>query len=179
MNVVFTVCSNSYLAKAKTLGDSLARHCPDYTFVIGLVDRLDSDIDYQFLKDYAILLVEEIELPERAAMISRYNLVEFATAVKPFYFKAIRERYPHVEGVIYLDPDICVYHDFSELEALLKKHTILLTPHLLEAQQESIDHHLPSGQLLFEETNILKTGIFNLGFLAVNTSQEAQQFLDW
>ncbi|MBF2098785.1 MAG: glycosyl transferase [Gloeomargaritaceae cyanobacterium C42_A2020_066] len=179
MNVVFTLCSNSYLAKAKTLGDSLAHYCPDYTFIIGLVDRLDSGIDYQFFKNFVILSVEEIELPERGDMISRYNLVEFVTAVKPFYFKAIQDRYPHVENMIYLDPDTCVYHDFSEIEDLLKQHAILLTPHLLKAQQESIDHQLPAGRLLFEETNILKTGIFNLGFLALNSSQEAQKFLEW
>ena len=41
---VFTLCAANYLAHAKTLGESLAQHNPDYHFVIGLVDRLPPHI---------------------------------------------------------------------------------------------------------------------------------------
>ena len=45
MITVFTVCSANYLAQAKTLGQSLHQHNPDYHFVIGLVDRISPELD--------------------------------------------------------------------------------------------------------------------------------------
>ena len=40
MKIIFTICSNNYLAQAKALGDSVLQTNPDYTFFIGLVDEL-------------------------------------------------------------------------------------------------------------------------------------------
>jgi hypothetical protein len=46
--IIFTLCSNNYLAQAKTLGDSVKKFNPDVLFVIGLVDKLHPEIDYSF-----------------------------------------------------------------------------------------------------------------------------------
>ena len=44
--IIFTLCSNNYLANAKTLGDSILNHRPNTMFVIGLVDERNCEIDY-------------------------------------------------------------------------------------------------------------------------------------
>ena len=62
MLTVFTICSNNYLAQAKTLGDSLMQHNPHYRFVIFLVDRLSEGVDYSFFAPYELIPVEQIEI---------------------------------------------------------------------------------------------------------------------
>ena len=57
---VFTLCSTNYLAHAKTLGDSLRQHNPDYHFVIGLVDRVPADIPPSFWQPYELIPVEDV-----------------------------------------------------------------------------------------------------------------------
>ena len=44
--IAFTICSNNYLAQAKTLGDSFLEFHPDWKFIIGLCDEFDSSFDY-------------------------------------------------------------------------------------------------------------------------------------
>ena len=58
--IAFTLCSNNYLAQAKTLGDSFVRHNPAGHFVIGLVDRRREDVDYAALGPFEILPVEDL-----------------------------------------------------------------------------------------------------------------------
>ncbi len=51
--IALTICSINYLAQAKSLGDSLLKHNPEYTYLIGLVDRLDvSEIPSDRLPSY-------------------------------------------------------------------------------------------------------------------------------
>ncbi len=168
--IVFTLCSNNYLAQAKSLGDSLAQTNPDYRFIIGLVDKISPEIDYTFFQPYDIWEVAQVPLHDRQQMLSDYNIVEFNTAVKPFYFQEIFRRYPEVSHVIYLDPDIFVYQRFTEIENLLESYDFLLTPHLLYPQKE---------RMLRFETLVLNVGIYNLGFLAIKNTEIAGQFLDW
>lgn len=167
---LFTLCSNNYLAQAKTLGDSIANYNPDYNFIIGLVDRLHQDIDYSFFEPYEILPYNEIGFNHVFdQMIENYNIVEFNTAVKPFYFRYFFESSDESDIVYYIDPDIEVFSGFKELERLLQEHNFLLTPHILYPLAKK-------GQ--FEQL-ILNVGIFNLGFLAVKKKQETFDFLNW
>ncbi len=87
MRIAFTLCSNNYLAQAKTLGDSLIEHNPDYEFVIGLVDRKRDDVDYDFFRPHGIIEIEEIGIPKFAELGKRYGIIELNTAVKPFLFQ--------------------------------------------------------------------------------------------
>ena len=73
MTTVFTLCSANYLAHAKTLGDSLMEHNPDYHFVIGLVDRLPKELEPAYWHPYELISVEELGVPtfeEMARVVS-------------------------------------------------------------------------------------------------------------
>ena len=170
MLTVFTICSNNYLAQAKTLGDSLQQHNPHYRFVIFLVDRLAEGVDYQFFAPYELIPVEQIGIDGFDEMVSKYNITELNTAVKPFCFEFLFARDGSVEAIIYLDPDILAYEPFTELDALLQENNIILTPHWFTP---IYDDCVPSEQ------GGHNAGLYNLGFIGVKRSEESQKFLEW
>ena len=54
MAVIFTICSNNYLAQAAILGASLRRHHPGDRFILFLCDQPMAEIDYATLADEMI-----------------------------------------------------------------------------------------------------------------------------
>lgn len=170
MTVVFTICSNNYLAQAKALGDSLLKHNPSYRFTICLVDRLSSAVDYGFFKPYEIITIEEIGIEGFDEMAERYDITELNTSVKPFIFDFLFKRSEAVEAVIYIDPDIMVYDAFTDIDDALKKSNFVLTPHFFTPILD---------EYRLNEQDILNAGIYNLGFIAVKRSGELQKFLNW
>jgi len=171
MKVVFTLCSNNYLAQAKTLGDSVVEHNPGYQFVIGLVDRKRDDIDYDFLRPHRIIEVGEVGIPNFSELCKRYGIIELNTAVKPFVFQYLFENYDDLQGAIYLDPDIMVFNSLDAIYGELEEHSLVLTPHALTPVP--LDGQRP------QENVFLAYGIYNLGFIAVANVPEGRRFLAW
>lgn len=172
MKIAFTICSNNYLAQAKTLGDSLFEKNPDYKFVIGLCDELSTDIDYSFFEGVEIIPVSQIEIYCFDEIIKKYNIIELNTSIKASLFKYLISKHEGLETIIYFDPDIRVFNKLDLLEKYLEKDDILITPHILNPI--SVDDFSPSENLF------LNYGIYNLGFLALNaTSQDARNLLNW
>ena len=172
MKIAFTICSNNYLAQAKTLGDSILNFNPEYSFIIGLVDRKDSKVDYNFFRPHKIISVEELLIPDFDKIWKKYNIIELNTSVKATYFKHIAETHPEATILFYFDPDIQVFNSFNLLENELASNDILLTPHILSPMD--LDEFSPSENLF------LNYGLYNLGFLGLNIrSQRAKQMLCW
>jgi hypothetical protein len=167
--VVFTLCSNNYLAHAKTLGDSIIVKNPDVIFIIGLVDKKSPAIDYSLFSAFEIIEYDEIQCVDFPRMLSSYTIVEFNTAVKPFYIELLWERYGKECFIYYIDPDIVFYSPIEELNAYLNSNDIIITPHLTKAL-------IPLNSV---ETNLLKTGIFNLGFIGLKYSDNTFEFIKW
>jgi hypothetical protein len=168
---VFTLCSTNYLAHAKTLGDSLATHNPDYHFVIGLVDRLPQRVRPEFRQPYELIPVEDLGIDDFAEMVARYDVVELNTAVKPFYIDHLYQRDPTVDAVIYLDPDILIYSSLSALDETLRTHSIVVTPHSCTYDD--------SETSIYYEQGMLSTGVYNLGFLATSRSENTNALVRW
>lgn len=167
--IAFTICSNNYLAHAKTLGDSYLTHHPDHTFVIGLVDTFNESFDYSPFNPFEIIPVAELNIPEFAELNSKYTIVELNTAVKPTYFHYIFKKYKP-ENVIYIDPDILVVSPFVEVQELLQNKNIIITPHTctpIDDEFAPTDHQT------------LRGGIFNLGFIALSDYPKVKDFLNW
>lgn len=167
--VVFTLCSNNYLAHAKTLGDSIIEKNPNVIFIIGLVDKKNPEIDYNLFSAFDIIEYDEIKCVDFPNMLSSYTIVEFNTAVKPFYIEMLWERYGKECFIYYIDPDIVFYSPIEELNTYLNTNDIIITPHLIKAQ-------IPINSV---ETNLLKTGIFNLGFIGLKFSENTVEFIKW
>lgn len=172
MKIAFTICSNNYLAQAKTLGDSLFEKNPDYKFIIGLCDKLSEDIDYSFFENIEIIPVSQLDIYCFDNIIKKYNIIELNTSIKPSFFKYLIRRYDNPEMIMYFDPDIQIFDKLNLLEKYLEEYDVLITPHILHPI--SVDDFSPSENLF------LNYGIYNLGFLALNPNGEnAIKLLDW
>lgn len=167
--IYFTLCSNNYLAQAKVLGGSILRFYPDSRFLIGLVDYRDKSIDYSLFERIEILVFDELGFGEFDDMLSRYNVIEFNTAVKPFYIDFLWRRYGQENSIIYLDPDILIYRPLDHVFKALEKHSVVLTPMFCEAPQNTS----------LDELVALRHGMFNLGFIALKYSEDSQKLINW
>ena len=110
----------------------------------------------------------DIELSELHRMAALYSLMEFATAVKPWLLQSLLRR-GNTQSVLYLDPDIQVFHPLDELTQLAEEHGIVLTPHVTAP--------MPRDLKMTNESSILQAGIYNLGFVGV--SHDAAPFLEF
>lgn len=163
----FTICSRNYLAYALTLQQSLKRHAPGSPFFIYLAD---APLDPSEAPDANIIPASEIGLPDLLDMAFRYTVMEFNTAIKADCFLDLLTR-RGFEAAIYLDPDIQVFAPLSDVHAALGSGaSAVLTPHLLEP--------LPAGAYP-GEAEILKSGVFNLGFAAFASTPESLAFIRW
>ena len=170
MKIALTICSKNYLAQAKIFGQSLLKTNPDYTIVIGLVDKLNTENEFADTIPFEIIEVEKIGIESFDSLYSKYNLTELNTAVKPFFIKYLFKSKNEISTVIYFDPDIYVYNKFEELENRLHENDIVITPHITKP---ITDYYVPN------EKDFLNTGIYNLGFIAVKRTENALTFLDW
>jgi hypothetical protein len=166
-----TILARNYLAKALALGESLRAHHPGSELVILLIDhRSDDELPSVDAGAGAMLVsTAALGLPERTVLelAASYDLVEFATSIKPALFKRLLKS---SDQVVYLDPDTYVTSPMAELTPALQASEggIVLTPHFLEP--------VPPG-LVFTEGHLLNVGVYNLGFCAVD--RRSIEFLDW
>lgn len=164
--IIFTsICAN-YVHKARTLAKSVKENIPDATFVVCLIEReVLPQVEYPYFDK--IILAKDAWEGNFNRFIFKHAIVEASTAVKGQFFRYLYNAFPEEQKFVYLDPDIYVYSDFTELKSLLDTRPIVLCPHLLEPG--NIDMELSSTA----------HGVYNLGFLGVNRSEEAQKFINW
>jgi hypothetical protein len=167
-NIVFTLCAYNYIAQAIVLGNSFRFYNPDIRFVIGLVDRCESEL---YVIDHEILPVSDVVDSEIFSTINKnYDIVELSTAVKPHYFDYFLNKECY-NSVIYLDPDICVYSSLNKIFNLNNDYSIIVTPHYLVPPSEN--NHFAN------EISLLSGGVYNLGFACISDSSNCKNFLDW
>lgn len=167
MTAAFTICANNYLAHAKTLALSFKAQHPDTPFIIAILDAPHASITYTDLGADTILWIPEL-LPDLVnGLTDTYGIAELCTVVKPELFKHLYQQY---DCLLYIDPDIKVFSPFTEVFAALKTHDVVLTPHICSPTGE-VGHPL--------DKDLMRTGIYNLGFLAMNKTQETLDFVTW
>lgn len=169
--LVYTSITKSYLPKARVLAKSIKHFHPDWTVVVLYSDTLPIGFDLAIEPFDEILTIEQLDIPNWKAWAFGHQLVELCTAVKGPAAECLALR-PTVDKIMYLDPDIKVFHSLSSLDALLDEHDILLTPHLLDAE-----HRVSAIQDY--ELCALKHGVYNLGFFAAKTSGQGMAFIRW
>jgi hypothetical protein len=160
------ICSN-YIAYARTQYDSLRKYCQQLDYFVFVVD---ADIKHPFEDDeFQVIVPEQIfKVNEFKKYAFLYNALELSTNVKPRLLKHLLQS--GYSQVLYLDPDICFYSDVSNVFDHFSEGSILLTPHAL---------HPYDGDFRPNDQDFLIGGVFNLGFIGVNDSRTAEQFLDW
>jgi hypothetical protein len=162
-----TILARNYLPYALALAESLRRHGDEVPLAIFLIDATD-ETELPDLPGVRWMHPGMLELPERRIhqLAMSYDLVEFATAVKPLVLRTLLGEH---EQVAYLDPDTYAVSPMEELgPALEASEGILLTPHYLEPTP-------PESQ--FSDGHLLHVGTYNLGFCGVD--RRSEDFLSW
>ena len=166
---VCTIIAKNYLAFARTLAQSFLSLHPDYRCYVLIVDDFQGYVSQEG-ECFEIVRLSDLKIPNLRELCFRYDVRELCTAAKA----NLLEYLIHAHGVtklLYLDPDILVTGSLDGIYEKLDAYDIILTPHL--------DADYPDDDLLPNDGHILRAGQFNLGFIGVNSSANAQEFLNW
>ena len=165
--VIFTIVSANYIAYAATLMQSVRTHHPQADRFVMLADTPQSFGTLDLAA--TVIGCDDLDIPLIENMKLWYSVIEFNTAIKPYAFCYLLERrgYDHV---VYLDPDILLFAPLVPVFAGLADHSLILTPHMMQPLQDGRE---PS------DLSIMKSGVYNLGFLAVARSDEILGFMGW
>ncbi|MBS1573204.1 MAG: hypothetical protein JST62_12480 [Bacteroidetes bacterium] len=170
--IALTICSNNFLAQAKTMLDSLEVQHPEIKKYIFLVDIKDATIDYSFLHPAELVVVNEEIVHDFNSLVKQLSVIELNSAIRPFVFQYLIDKNIDAQRFYYIDPDVYIYSRLDLLDKLLESEDLIITPHFLSPI--SIDGNTPSENLA------LNYGTFNLGFLALNPKSDSiKQFLFW
>ena len=168
---VFTSAAGNYLPKVQVLFDSIAEHQPDWQRHLLLVEDWTDAECAALALDADICQPRDLAIPDWRPWAFCHSMVELCTAVKPFMLRQLLAR-DDCDGVVYLDPDICLFSPLVDVTAALDEHAILLTPH--QAQPET-----SLAGVMANELTSLRYGTYNLGFIAVAANTMGHAFAEW
>jgi glycosyltransferase involved in cell wall biosynthesis/SAM-dependent methyltransferase len=166
---ICTIIAANYAPFARVLAESFAEHHPDSRCFVLVIDGADGFLD-PAQEPFEILEPGDLAIEDFDRMAALYNVLELSTAVKPSLLRHLL----NVRGcqtLAYLDPDIQVFSRLDELDALLREHRLVVTPHLTAPMPR--DGRKPS------ETDILIAGAYNLGFIGLVPGPDTDELLDW
>lgn len=168
--ILYTVCSANHLAHCKTMVRSFMEHHQGYEIVIGLVDKIDDRFTEEEFLPCRLVEIDKMGIPDFQELLFRYTVIELNCAMKVFVAEYIFQQY-QPDILLYLDSDMWVKGSLQELEAQLAEHPILLTPHFTVP--------LPDNTAKPLERDLLRSGIYNAGFMAYRRSDTVTRFLQW
>jgi hypothetical protein len=170
MKCAFTLATISFLPKAFTLAKSFLHFNDGYRFFIFLIDPLDVRAEPFKHDQISYISIDQLEIEDFNEIVNEYNISEISFSLKPALTLWLLQKYPEIEFVFYFDADLAFYHDLTMAESMLKTHDLLLTPHFL--------HPVPDDKIP-TELDILRTGIYNMGFAAFRNNSNAMEILKW
>ncbi len=165
--VVFSICSNNYLAQAEVFFASVRSRHPEVDLVLGLADSPDPELRYP--EGVEVVPAADLGITDFASFAFAYDVTEFNTAIKPFLMLRLFER--GYRNVLYFDPDIEIFRRLDDLVAVLDGGaSFVLTPHFCDP---------PSAGAPRSERDVMQTGVYNLGFIAASQTPETEPALRW
>jgi len=167
--IIFTVCTNNYLAQACVLANSIKDLAPDYSFYLFLADEDHPEIDYKSLNNIHFINWQKLPI-DCEDLKKKFDVVELNTAIKASCFKYLFLEYD-AQIVHYLDPDIRLFSSLESLDKNFEKASILLTPHVFSP--------IAWADGSPNENLFLRHGLYNLGYLGLKKSIAANASLDW
>nr|WP_325265939.1 rhamnan synthesis F family protein [uncultured Rhizobium sp.] len=168
---VYTSFSYAYLSRARILAQTLRSAHPQWKIWAVMVDRPPPGFaSTEWERDFDEIIDPEILYPDWKAFVFKHDIVEACTAVKGRAMQHILET--GAGKVIYLDPDIAVFHDLDGIALRLDTASVVLTPHQVDPNPSEYD-------FIDNEQISLKYGIFNLGFVAVKNDARGRAVAAW
>jgi hypothetical protein len=166
----FTSFNKAYAAQALLLAESIRRNYgSDARIFAVIVDELKPAERRCFAEFDGILSLEQLGIPNLRHWLFGLDIVEAATAVKPFALCSLLREYPQVT---YLDPDTYVFDRLTEVTDLSGDWDATLTPHQISPEQEK-------WAIEATELESLKYGVYNLGFISVRGTPNGVALAEW
>jgi hypothetical protein len=168
----FSSFTFSYLNRARVLYQSLRRHHPNWHLVALMTDEVPQGFEFDLSQEPfdEVVWHHQLGFDNVKAWLFKHDIVEVCTAVKGPFIEMATQR--DFDVVVYLDPDTCLLNCLTPVIELLHDNDIVLTPHLLQPEEERI-------AIIDNEICPLWAGIYNLGFLAIRTTGEGRRFAAW
>jgi glycosyltransferase involved in cell wall biosynthesis len=166
---ICTIVARNYLAYARVLAESFLIQEPTGECVVLVIDDIDHEVD-DTSEPFRVLRPEDLKLERFGAMAGMYDVTELATAVKPWLLEQLLtsgDGHP----VAYFDPDIRFYAPVTEIEQRAAENELVLTPHITAP--------LPDDGKQPGELDLMASGIYNLGFVAMAPSTRTLELLAW
>ncbi|MBT8060265.1 MAG: glycosyl transferase [Gammaproteobacteria bacterium] len=166
---ICSIVAKNYIAFARTLARSFLEQHPDGRCFVLIVDDTAGFVEPD-QEPFELVTLDRLDIPRVQNLALGYDITEFSTSVKPYFLEYLFREY-NPETLLYLDPDILVTDSLSPLVAELDGADIILTPHL--------DTDYPDDGLMPDDSHIMRSGIFNLGFIGLRRCANVDDFLKW
>lgn len=166
----FTSFTWAYFARARVLSATLRAAHPEWRQVALVVDAPAQAAAEALAPFDETIHATELGIQDIDAFLFRHTLIEACTALKPRTFERLLAT--GARAVVYLDPDIAVFHPLRSVLTALDAASIVLTPHQHRPNTE------PQAIHDAERTARLY-GIFNLGFAAIRNDPDGRAFAAW
>jgi hypothetical protein len=118
-----------------------------------------------------LVTIDDLPINHKLAWLFGLDVMEACTGVKGAAMKLLQEKYGE-DQIIYLDPDIAVFHSLEPIAEMLRDYSIVLTPHCTTAETKI-------EAIVCNEISSLAHGVFNLGFIAVAGDAEGSRLAAW
>lgn len=163
------VITRNRLAYARTLFESVRQHHPGAACFALLIDEVEGSFD-PAAEAFEVLELSRLAIDDLDSIRFKYTAFELCCALKPVLLRhLLTDR--GFGSAIYFDIDIMVLAPLDRLLERFASADILLTPH--------VTTDLPSDGRKPDDALVLKSGIFNLGFIGVRNSDNGLAFLAW
>ena len=166
---VVTVVTRNYLHFARMLAASVRQVHPRAEIIVCLVDEPPAGWQRD-QEPFKVVFAREMGIKRWQSMSFQYGPYEMAAALKShvLHFLLTNSKF---ERVIFLDGDIILQSSIYSILDLLDEADIVLTPQM--SMPRSIK------KLDSWEADIIDTGVFNSGFLALRKSKSSLDMLLW
>ena len=135
MNAVCTIVNQRYLPQALVQHESLKATNPNSGHYILITDGVP--VNLEIFCQAELLEISDLGITQQKLekMLSYYDEVEFATAMKPSLLKLLLFR--GYSSVTFIDPDTLVLGHLGLAQDLAVLHGVVLTPHRLSPAHSS------------------------------------------
>ncbi len=165
-----TVVTKAYLAYARLLMSRLGDIDPKASRYVFLVDPIDGCFDPARERFTVVTPDEYMDRAELRMLAFQYTAFELCNALRAFAHQYLSRTTTH-ESWMYFDSDI---YPIAAANPMLEERpdaSVYITPHILEP--------CPRHLIFPLETNLLRYGIYNSGWLGIRRSPDAEKFIEW
>lgn len=156
----------NYLPRGLALHRSLLRHGGDFTLhVLCLDEATQATLGKLALERVELISIAGLEAGDGELRRVRpgRSAVEFYFTCKPVLLAYLLAQHPQADRITYLDSDLYFFSDAAAAESEFAGNPIALSPHAFTAHNA---HHA-------------RYGLFNAGWLSIDTSAQARRFVSW